>query len=477
MTREFRSNDSDMRGTAGRPGHGAAPRPVHRSPTPKTHKPSYVRPAARAQRGASVGPQGGSGAYRPVAPSRLKGGSYKGAGNGVSVVAGAVAVCALAAIVLGFFYTTRWRDISFTVNGEAQSARIGTPISEFLESKGYFGARPGRLLSVGGNVLDEQGGTRATVTVEDREVSAPDLARTPVPEEGSITVADGTDQTEPHTEERVAVSPGVEMKAGGAIQYVSQWGKAGEKVVWKGERSGEAVDHEVVREAQNMVVESVNPKPQGSKKYMALTFDDGPSKYTQKILDILKEKDVKATFYNLGQQAQAKPELTKAVVEGGNELASHTNRHQNLPTLGRDDLRNEISSAFDSLNEAAGQRPQMIRAPYGAFTSKEWARSGDLISCNVLWNIDTLDWKRPGSKAITDQVLGNARNGAIALMHDGGGNREQDIEALPGIIDGLKDAGYELVTVQELMRLDGSFPEDVVNGTVKMPKDAVLPEV
>ena len=117
----------------------------------------------------------------------------------------------------------------------------------------------------------------------------------------------------------------------------------------------------------------------------------------------------------------------------------------------------------------------MIRAPYGAFTATEWARSADLISCNVLWNIDTLDWKLPGASSITNNVLTNAYNGAIALMHDGGGNRSQDVEALPAIIDGLRADGYELVTVSELMELDGRFPEDVVNGTVEMPEDAVLP--
>lgn len=74
-------------------------------------------------------------------------------------------------------------------------------------------------------------------------------------------------------------------------------------------------------------------------------------------------------------------------------------------------------------------------------------------------------------------MLNQAFNGAIALMHDGGGNREQDIEALPAIIDGLRDAGYTLVTVSELMELDGTFPQDVVQGTVKMPEDADAPTV
>lgn len=151
--------------------------------------------------------------------------------------------------------------------------------------------------------------------------------------------------------------------------------------------------------------------------------------------------------------------------------------HQNLPKADRETLRSEISNAASALKDASGKDVQMIRAPYGAFTDVEWARSGDLISCNVLWNIDTLDWERPGASAIEAAALRGVHNGSIILMHDGGGNREQTVEALPGIIDSLRAQGYELVTVSELMKLDGSIPEDVVNGTVSMPEDAALPEV
>ena len=413
-------------------------------------------------------------AVRSAVPKRTGDhGPSKGVTQIVAVVAAAVVVFG----ALGFCYATMWRSIEVTVNGTATQVRIGSSIADLLEQNNYFGVQPGRLMSVGGNVLEEAGGDRATVKRGEDVVSTADYAATKIEEGSSLTVENGGDATEPHTEEKVSLAPGMQMGKGGAIQYVQQWGKAGEKVVWHGEKSGEAVDHEVTSQPQDMIVASVNPEPKGKKKYMALTFDDGPSRYTQAILDILKEKGAKATFYNLGTSSANFPDLTKAVVEDGHELASHTNQHQNLPKLDRDSLRNEITSAFDTLEKNGGTRPQMMRAPYGAFTATEWARSGDIISCNVLWNIDTLDWKLPGAAAITDQVLKHAHNGAIALMHDGGGNRQQDVDALPGIIDGLHEAGYELVTVSKLMDLDDRFPKDVVNGTVQMPKDAVLPQV
>lgn len=388
-----------------------------------------------------------------------------------------IVLCALVVLIgAGVGWMCFLRPVHITVNDQAKQVRIGTSLDKYLADNNYFDAQPGKLLSVGGNVIDERGGDRCAVSLNGREVKLSDASSLKLEDGNTVTVGNGADATEEHSEETVTMAPGIQMEKGGAIQFVSQWGKAGKKKVWHGKTSGETVDKEVVQEATDMKIASLTPKPSDGGKYIALTFDDGPSPYTQQILDILAQKGVHATFYNLGNQAGKSPSLTKAVLDGGHELASHTNQHQNLPTLGKDDLRSEITSAFDVLEKASGKRQQMIRAPYGAFTDTEWARSADLISCNVLWNIDTLDWKRPGAAAITDMVLSHAFNGSIVLMHDGGGDRSQDIEALPHIIDKLKAQGYTFLTVSELMAKDSRFPKDVVKGTVSIPKDAVLPE-
>lgn len=392
----------------------------------------------------------------------------------------AIAVVALFVVLLLGAGIGGWhfflRDIKLTVNGQDVTARINTPLANLLADNDYFGVQPGRLLSITGNVIDEQGGVLCAVTYNGEGVAEEDFAGTLLKDGDEVAVGNGTDVEEPNHEEEAPLAPGIQKERGGAVQFVSQWGKAGKKTVRRGERSGETVDVEVVEPATDMIVSSINLNPQGGP-YIALTFDDGPSKYTPEILRILKEKNAVATFFNLGSQASGSPDRCRAIVDAGCELASHTNAHQNLPTLDRDALRQEISSAADALEQASGVRPQMIRAPYGAFTEVEWARAGDIISTNVLWNIDTLDWERPGAAAITSAVLNGARNGSIVLMHDGGGNREQDIEALPGIIDGLRERGYTLVTVSELMRLDGRVPEEVIEGTVSLPEGAVMPEV
>ncbi|MBE6468806.1 MAG: polysaccharide deacetylase family protein [Coriobacteriaceae bacterium] len=415
---------------------------------------------------------------RRVVPQRSSGALMEAGLSGrATKVALGVAVVAVVAIAVAGCWWFLWRSVGFTVNGQEVSARIGSRLVDVIEAGDYYGAKAGRLLSVNGNVIDEQGGTRFTLSIDGEEIDLEGVERIDVPEGAEVGVGDGVDVTEDHTEQTVEVAPTVQMERGGAIQYVSQWGKPGKKVIWTGKASGETVDHEVLEQPVDMVIagRNLSPSKADGKKHVALTFDDGPSAYTPQILDILKQKGVKATFYNLGAQALAYPEYAKRVVDEGHELASHTNKHQYLPNLDRDSLRAEIGTAAESLKKVTGEDVQMIRAPYGAFDANSWLRSADLISCNVLWNIDTRDWERPGAQAIVNSAVNGAYNGAIVLMHDGGGNREQDVEALPAIIDGLRAAGFEPVTVRELMELDGEIPTDVVKGAVKQPKDAVIP--
>ena len=448
------------------------PRQAHRAPGSAAHQraaqPSHVtppRPATTRRRSAANAAGAASGHT-----------AGEGAASGKTAIIAAVLGLAMLGVALFSCYWTMLRPLNVQVNGRDVQVRVGTSAAEFIRDNDYFGAKAGRKLSIGGNVISEDGGTRYSVALDGKQKTPQDMEGVNVVDGSSFVVSDGTDVTEGSTEKTVPLAPAVQMESGGAVQFVSQWGRAGKKVVTVGDESGEEVDKEVVDPAQDMVIASRNVKPAGGK-YIALTFDDGPSGYTPDILKILKDKGAKATFYNLGSQEANYGKYAKQLVEDGHELASHTTAPQARPNLDAHPPRAEISSAVAALEGAAGVRPQMIRAPYGAFTSTEWGRAGDIISCNVLWNIDTLDWKRPGADAIKAAVLNNAFNGAIVLMHDGGGNRQQDVEALPGIIDGLKAAGYELVTVSELLSHDEQFPKEVVEGTVTMPKDAQLPQV
>lgn len=374
-------------------------------------------------------------------------------------------IVAAASCTAFWMWENRLRPITVTVNGETVNTHVNTSIATLLSHSDGFGTKAGRMLSVTGKTLDENGGERYSVTLGQHAVKSSDLAATRLTDGDVLFVKDGKDVTEPHTVVKAPIPFGndVNLKGGGTIQYVEQQGVDGVKEQWVGKKSKETADKKVLKEPVDFKVTTKSPNPQDGKKYIALTFDDGPSKYTQDILNILNEKGVHATFFNLSEQGTEFPDQEKAVAAAGNEVASHSVSHKYLPKLSRDDLRKEINDSFAPIAANTGATGRMFRSPYGAFEAQQWVDSTDLISMNVLWSIDTEDWRRPGPDKIHDAVLEHAKNGSIVLMHDGGGDRSQDVDALPRIIDDLKNEGFTFVTVSELIKLDGTFPQHVTD--------------
>lgn len=178
-------------------------------------------------------------------------------------------------------------------------------------------------------------------------------------------------------------------------------------------------------------------------KVIYLTFDDGPAvKYTRQILDLLDRHDAKATFFELGENASAHPDLTREVIRRGHAVGSHTWDHADMRRLSKTALDHEITTTSATLEKLTGRPVTCLRPPYGALNGQARAairRAGlDL----QLWNIDPQDWNRPGVSAIVRNVVGNARAGRVSLMHDGGGNRSQSVAALAQILPRLAAKGY-----------------------------------
>jgi peptidoglycan/xylan/chitin deacetylase (PgdA/CDA1 family) len=190
--------------------------------------------------------------------------------------------------------------------------------------------------------------------------------------------------------------------------------------------------------------EFVTHGPRGRKR-VALTFDDGPSDYTPKVLHILKRKHVRATFFELGQQVASYPSYARRVLALGHEIGNHSYDHDLLPSS------SNIRHSSRKIIEATHFRPCLFRPPYGAVSSslKSSVRAQKMKVIN--WDVDTTDWKLPGSAAIRSTIIHNVRPGSIVLMHDGGGPRQGTVDALAGAIDGLRARGYRFVTVSELL--------------------------
>lgn len=186
--------------------------------------------------------------------------------------------------------------------------------------------------------------------------------------------------------------------------------------------------------------------------YIALTFDDGPSaKLTPQLLKILADRHVKATFFLIGQNVQAHPEIVKEEVAEGHAVGSHTWSHPNLGIMPDDKVRAELQQTDDAIFSAAGVHPQMLRPPYGslAHAQRVWIRKefGYQI---IFWSVDPLDWKDPGADVVASRILAATKPGSIILSHD---IHEGTVQAMPQIIDALLAKGYKFVTVPELIAL------------------------
>lgn len=180
-----------------------------------------------------------------------------------------------------------------------------------------------------------------------------------------------------------------------------------------------------------------------SSKYVVLTFDDGPDpRWTPEILDILDEYDAKATFFELGKDVAAHPELTRKVHADGHSVQNHTWSHPDLRKLSAASFSNQVKNTDRQIRDQTGATPRCLRPPYGAVNSTVTKRAAALGKTLTLWSIDSRDWTRPGKAAIQHRVLTGVRSGSVILFHDGGGDRSQTVAALPAILKALKSKGY-----------------------------------
>ncbi|MFA9557972.1 polysaccharide deacetylase family protein [Evansella sp. AB-rgal1] len=191
-----------------------------------------------------------------------------------------------------------------------------------------------------------------------------------------------------------------------------------------------------------------------SRKLVALTFDDGPEDYyTPKILDILKEKGVLATFFVVGYEINSYPDMMKRIVNEGHGIGNHTTTHPDLRTKWSVDVRKEIVTTQEILLKTIGRKSDLFRPPFGAITKADIAILNEIGMRNILWSVDTLDWSGLSGREIVNIVLRDVSPGGIILQHNFQHERLLDgtVEALPVIIDELHEQGYTFVTVQTLL--------------------------
>lgn len=190
------------------------------------------------------------------------------------------------------------------------------------------------------------------------------------------------------------------------------------------------------------------------KPPIALTFDDGPSEHTPRILDTLLKYDAKASFFVLGKKIASHEAIIKRAFVAGHEVISHTWSHcknPNLSELSADDNRKELNDTRDALLAVTGCCPYFFRPPYGAVSHTTKEVSAELGLAIINWSVDPADWKNQCPDTIFEKIMATIHNGAIILCHD---VYDTTAEAMERVIPVLSQK-YELVTVSELMRRTG----------------------
>jgi len=191
--------------------------------------------------------------------------------------------------------------------------------------------------------------------------------------------------------------------------------------------------------------------------YIALTFDDGPhATLTPKLLDLLAAHHMKATFFVVGQNAADHPDILRRAVREGHEIGNHSWSHPNLGKMSDEAVRRELQKTDDAIFAAIGKHPTLLRPPYGSITArqKHWIHE-DFGYRIIIWDVDPLDWKRPGPSVVCSRILKETRAGSIVLAHD---IHPPTLEAMPATFDQLDRKGFKSVTVSELLKMATPVP-------------------
>jgi peptidoglycan/xylan/chitin deacetylase (PgdA/CDA1 family) len=199
---------------------------------------------------------------------------------------------------------------------------------------------------------------------------------------------------------------------------------------------------------QNITFSSVH----ADGPYIAMTFDDGPSAtLTPKLLDLLAARHVKATFFVIGENVAEHPEIVARAAREGHEIGNHSWSHPNFAKMSQESVRSQLKRTDDAIKSAIGNRPTLLRPPYGSITDREKHWIHDEFGYQIiLWDVDPYDWKRPGPAVVRNRILKETQSGSIVLSHD---IHTGTIEAMPSTLDALEAKGFQFVTVSELIRM------------------------
>lgn len=402
--------------------------PTHESGGHKPRRPGSARPHARAQ----------------AQPERAR-------RRALGIVVG---LLALVLFVVGACFVVQSLPASITLNGASVEVSGDKTLSDALNASGIE-PKPGDLVAVDGSVIEKGKGEPFHATINGAATTDINAKLT----SGAIVeLGDGNPIEEPSETAEVTIPFTHEEEGRGPIHLIEGQGTDGTKRTKTGSISGFVVE-EVAQDPVNARRRNVSPQV-GDDKVVALTFDDGPwPESTAAVLDVLAENGAKATFFTVGNRIDGEGiDLVKRAAAEGHQICTHSFDHAagdgqsvNLGYMTPEDQVAEVQKGYEAIEAAIGaEASHVFRTPGGNYGEDVMRNVGPLVSAEIGWNIDSRDWRKPGASAIAGQIK-NAWPGTVILMHDGGGDRSQTVEALKDALPYLKSQGYRFVTMDELL--------------------------
>lgn len=367
--------------------------------------------------------------------------------------------CAVAAVLVvllvaptAYYMFTTPASFNITLNGETKTIERFDSVDSLIKD-GLANPQPGDYLAVDGSVIEAGGGEESRIAVNDKDARA---TFWPLHQGDAVIIEDGADVTEDYTSEEITSDPeGVETGWGAVHAYVD--GKPRVAELRTGKDSGRTAEVEIQAAVASSYVK-YNAQT-GDDKVVALTFDDGPwPETTKQVLDVLDQYGAKATFFTIGDQVANHSDLVKRASDAGHQICTHSWDHAagsgngvDLTRMSAEEQIAEVTKGYEAIEAVTGTTASHVfRAPGGNFTGSIVWTLRDYVDAEIGWNVDTEDWRRPGADAIANRIM-SAKSGEIVLMHDGGGDRTQTVEALKTALPYLKDQGFRFVTMDELL--------------------------